>query len=171
MDEDAAFRSFVGQHRDRAIGLAYRLVGGDRETAEDVTQEAFLRAHRAWDDFRGDAAASTWFTRILINSARTHLRSQRRRERWVGLFGLAQRERTSRTPQEDAEDTDKRDRIAAALTKLTDHQREVFVLVHLEGLRISEAAEVLGRAPGTLKSHLHRALKTLRLELADLRET
>lgn len=169
LGSDEAFRAFVTRHRDRAIALAYRLLAGNRPAAEDVAQEAFLRAHRAWGGFRGDAATATWFTRILINSARSHLRSRRRRERWLSLFGLARDEATGRTPEEETEDAGKRVRIVAAMEELTDAQREVFVLVHLEGLTIAAAAEVLDRAPGTLKSHLHRALVVLRRELADLR--
>ena len=61
-------------------------------------------------------------------------------------------------------------RIAAGLQKLSRGQREAFVLVHLEGFTVSEAATALGKAPGTIKSHLHRAVQRLRLELADLRE-
>ena len=62
-----------------------------------------------------------------------------------------------------------RRRIAAALERLSAAQRETFVLVHLEGFSITEAAAVLGKAPGTLKSHLHRALVSLRETLGDLR--
>jgi RNA polymerase sigma-70 factor (ECF subfamily) len=53
---------------------------------------------------------------------------------------------------------------------LSAGQREAFVLVHMEGMTVVEAAETLNRAPGTIKSHLHRALKALRAELGDLRE-
>ena len=63
-----------------------------------------------------------------------------------------------------------RERIAQALAALTRRQREVFVLVHLEGYSVREAAELLERSPGTLKSHLHRALIALRCDLADLCE-
>ena len=58
-----------------------------------------------------------------------------------------------------------------ALTRLTRAQREVFVLVHLEGFTLSQAAEISGKALGTLKSHLHRALASLREQLGDLRST
>jgi RNA polymerase sigma-70 factor (ECF subfamily) len=61
-----------------------------------------------------------------------------------------------------------RERVARALEKLPRGQREAFVLVHLEGLTVAETAQATGRATGTVKSHLHRALETLRRELADL---
>ena len=63
-----------------------------------------------------------------------------------------------------------RDRLIAALERLTRRQREALVLVHLEQFTVNETAELLGTSPGTVKTHLHRALRALRLELADLRE-
>jgi RNA polymerase sigma-70 factor (ECF subfamily) len=63
-----------------------------------------------------------------------------------------------------------RQRIASALDGLTRSQREVFTLVHLEGFTVRECAEVLGKPAGTVKSHLHRALTTLRRELSDLQD-
>jgi RNA polymerase sigma-70 factor (ECF subfamily) len=63
-----------------------------------------------------------------------------------------------------------RRRIADALAQLSRSQREAFVLVHLEGFSVHEAAAVIGKPEGTMKSHLHRALQTLRSELADLTE-
>jgi RNA polymerase sigma-70 factor (ECF subfamily) len=63
-----------------------------------------------------------------------------------------------------------RRRIASALERLSRRQREAFILVHLEGFTVAECAELLGKPSGTIKSHLHRALTTLRAELADLQE-
>jgi len=78
------FEAFVAAHRDRAVGLAWRLVGGDMAAAEDVAQEAFLRAHRGLDQFREEAKMSTWFYRILVNEAQRHLRWRWVRERVAG---------------------------------------------------------------------------------------
>jgi RNA polymerase sigma-70 factor (ECF subfamily) len=64
-----------------------------------------------------------------------------------------------------------RRRVASAVEALPRGQREAFVLVHLEGLTVAEAAQATGRAPGTIKSHLHRALRALRARLADLDPT
>jgi RNA polymerase sigma factor (sigma-70 family) len=73
-------------------------------------------------------------------------------------------------PADERPDSDPalRRRIAAALERLSRSQREAFVLVHLQGLTVDQTAEVLGKASGTVKSHLHRALHALRSELADL---
>lgn len=162
------FDAFVAEHRDRAVALAWRLLGGDRAAAEDVAQQAFVRAWRGLDGFRGDAKLSTWFHRILVRQVRSH-------QRWHGVrhkLGLLSHD--GEVPvmpvHEPTPDGGMQNRIAQAMKTLSAGQREAFTCIHLEGLTIEETAEVLGRAPGTIKSHLHRALKKLRSELEDLRE-
>lgn len=179
VDREADFAEFVAKHRDRAIGLAWRLVGGDSAAAEDVAQEAFARAWQALDRFRGDAQISTWFYRILVNEAHRHRRWRWVRERWAAQpRSPADPESGAPTPSgiDDAPDPRSdasgdpwlRMRIARALEQLPRGQRETFVLIHLEGFTVREAAEITGKAMGTLKSHLHRALHALRAELSDL---
>jgi RNA polymerase sigma-70 factor, ECF subfamily len=160
-----AFDAFVGSYRDRAVRLAFRLLRGDAAAAEDVAQNAFLRAHRGLSRFREEASLDTWFYRILVREAHRYRRWQAVRRAWSGDITEA------REPADDrpAGDPGLRRRINAALEQLTTSQREAFVLVHLEGFSVSEAAVILGKAPGTVKSHLHRALQSLRSDLADLR--
>lgn len=162
-DREQRFAAFVAQHRDRAVGLAWRLVG-DTATAEDVAQEAFARAFRALDRFREESQLSTWFHRILLNEAHRHLRWRWVRSRFAGDM-----------PEEPPDplagprgDPILRTRVRTAIDRLPRGQREAFVLVHLEGMTVVDAAAVTGRAVGTIKSHLHRALRALREELADL---
>lgn len=161
---ERAFEAFVAEHRDRAVRIAWRLLGADLAAAEDVAQEAFARAHRALEGFRGDARLATWFHRILLNEVARYQRWRWVRQRFAG-------EMPADPPDPDGArpgDPGLRARVAHALEKLPRGQREAFVLVHLEGLTIQESALATGRAPGTLKSHLHRALLALRAELADL---
>ncbi len=165
---DAARRerlsNFVAANRERAIGLAWRLLGGDGAAAEDVAQEAFLRAHRGLDRFREDADLSTWFYRILINEVQRH-----RRWRWVRVRLAGEMPAEPRDPRPEAQrDPALLARVTRAIEHLPSGQRQAFVLVHLEGFTIREAAEISEKAVGTMKSHLHRALKSLRAELEDL---
>jgi len=162
-DRDERFSAFVATHRERARRLAYRLVGGDEAAAEDVAQEAFVRAYTALDRFRGEATLPTWFYRILVRRAQNYRRWRAVREAFTGLWSG---DAADPTP---AGDPGLRRRITAAVATLTRSQRVPFVLVHLEGFTVREAAAVLGKPEGTVKSHLHRALRTLRTELADLR--
>jgi len=164
IDRERAFAAFVTAHRDRAVGMAWRLVGGDGAAAEDVAQEAFARAHRALGSFRGEASLSTWFYRILVNEAQRH-----RRWRWVReRFGGAMPDDPADPAPSPAGDPALRLRVARAVAALPRGQREAFVLVHLDGLSLREAAEATGRATGTIKSHLHRAVHALRAQLADI---
>ena len=162
---DERFHAFVSSHRERAVRLAWRLVGGDAAAAEDVAQDAFVRAHQALGRFREESSLATWFYRILVRQASSHRRWRAVRERWLGGA-----ETDVCDPASAAEaDPALRRRIARALDALTRRQREAFVLVHLDGFTVGEAAEILRTPTGTLKSHLHRALVKLREELSDLR--
>ena len=158
------FSALVASHRERALRLAWRLVGGDEAAAEDVAQEAFVSAYRALPRFRGDARLETWFYRILVNQAHRYRRWRTVRERWRAAW-VAE----PPAPPVGPGDPGLRRRIGAALLGLTRRQREVFVWVHLEGFGVGECAELLGLTTGSVKSHLHRARTKLRSELADLR--
>jgi RNA polymerase sigma-70 factor (ECF subfamily) len=158
------FSAFVDSRRDRAVRLAFRLLGGDQATAEDVAQEAFFRAYRGFSRFRGEATVDTWFYRILLREVQRHRRWQAVRRLWSGDAEAAD-EPVDERPESDP---GLRRRIVAALGRLSRSQREVFVLVHLEGLTLTEAAATVGKAVGTVKSHLHRALESLRRDLHDL---
>jgi len=154
----------VEAHQDRALRLAARLLGDER-AAEDVAQDAFLRAFRGLGRFRGDSSLATWFYRILLREAARHRRWRALRRRFAAeVEGEVPDPRPGSAP-----DPALRRRIHAALDGLSRGQREAFVLVHLEGFTVVEAAVLTGRAPGTLKAHLHRALARLRESLRDLR--
>ena len=164
-EREARFEAFVARHRSRAVRMAWRLVGGDAAAAEDVVQDAFLNAHKALPGFRGDASFETWFYRILVRRAANH-------RRWVGVrtfWHAASFGEVADPRPEPTGDVGLRGRIRVALDALTRRQREAFVLVHLEGWTVREAAELMGSPQGTVKSHLHRALLKLRDELGDLR--
>jgi RNA polymerase sigma-70 factor, ECF subfamily len=162
----AAFARFVAAHRDRALRLAWRLADGDRSAAEDITQDALVRAWRGLGGFRSEAALGTWFYRILVRQAANYRRWRGLRERFGG-WGEA--DAPDPRPSHDG-DPAVRERIGRALAALPRMQREVFVLVHLEQFTVTETAAILRRADGTVKSHLARALRALRNELADLAE-
>jgi RNA polymerase sigma-70 factor, ECF subfamily len=166
--EEAAkdFSAFVESRCERAIRVAYRLVGGDQAAAEDVAQNAFVRAYRALGSFRGESSLDTWFYRILVREAHRHRRWHAVRKLWNGDA----EEAPEPVDERPVGDPKLRRRILTALDRLSPSQRDTFVLVHLEGFTVTDAALTLGKATGTVKSHLHRALETLRGELRDLVE-
>lgn len=174
--DSGSFERLVKEQTGRILGLAWRLVG-NREEAEDLVQEAFLRLHRALPDFRGDSLVSTWLYRTTTRLAIDHLRRERLKRK---LF-FFRADNDAPDPVELASDT--RDNpgrkyqskeamkmLRQGLNKLSPRQRVIFTLRHHEGLALQEIADHLGLETGTVKSHLHRAVTTLRLELAEFRE-
>jgi len=155
----------VQANAERAHRLAWRLLGGDAEAARDAVQDAFVRAQRGLPGFRGEASLETWFFRILVHETHSY-----RRRRWLRLRSWAPAEAGDHLPAPGGVgDVALRRRLVAAMQSLGATQREVFVLVHLEGFTVRECAIVLGKAEGTVKTHLHRALQRLRVDLADLK--
>jgi len=164
LEREQRFFAFVEAHQERAVRMAWRLIGGDQDAAEDVAQQAFFKAYRGLDRFREDSKLTTWFYRILVNEARSHRRWRALRDRWHTVWD----EDATPDPAASAHpDPALRRRLAGALDLLARGQREVFVLVYLEGFTLEQTAAQLGKALGTVKSQLHRALRILREELAD----
>jgi RNA polymerase sigma-70 factor, ECF subfamily len=172
--DTAGFEKIVAAYAPRIIRLAQRLVG-NREEAEDIAQEAFLRLYRGLADFRGESSLGTWLYRTVSRLAIDFLRRENLRRRIFFfrpdnndcdlLEGVAD---PALSPNERLLLGEKLRRLQKALDRLSPRQRAVFVLRHKEGLPIREIAALLGLGEGTVKVHLHRAVGLLRQELADL---
>ncbi|MGW8313488.1 MAG: RNA polymerase sigma factor [Desulfuromonadales bacterium] len=174
--DDSGFEVLVKEHTSKIVGLAWRLVG-NREEAEDLAQEAFLRLHRSLPTFRGDSRISTWLYRTTTRLAIDHLRRERIKRK---LFFFRQ-DNDAPDPVELASDgrRDQRNELLAqeamhtlrkGLKKLSARQQVIFTLRHYEGLSLKEIAEQLGLETGTVKAHLHRAVTQLRQDMAEYRE-
>jgi len=160
---DEPVNSLYGQHAPALFSFVLRLVAGDRQAAEDVVQETFLRAWRSGEslDDPGTSARPWLFTvarRIVIDQHRR--RSSRPVEVDAGALELL--------PGHDAIDA----RLSAlamsdALSTLTPAHREVIVEIYYRGSKVNEAAESLGLAPGTVKSRAYYGLRALRLALEE----
>jgi RNA polymerase sigma-70 factor (ECF subfamily) len=144
--DPVAFEELVRAHQADVYRLALHLVR-DRQTAEDVTQEAFLHAYRSLRRFRGQSRFSTWLYRITRNCAVDAIRRRERQRR------LAERV----TDDRQEPDPSLRAALSSAVEGLPPELREGFVLIEVFGLSYREAAQVLGVFPGTLKSRMHRA--------------
>lgn len=162
--KEERFSRFVEAHRAMALRLAWRLMGGDASAAEDVVQGAFVKAYDKFDTVVQEAARESWLRQIVVRQALNQLRWLGVRRRVAQLAGFE--DRAAPAPMRDHVAAA---RISQAVAALSPHQRAVFVLVHLEEQTVSEAATQLGMAEGTAKSHLHRALTSLRNHLEDLR--
>ncbi len=157
-----AFNALVLRYQDMAYNLAYRLMG-DRESAEDATQEAFISAYRNIRRFRG-SHFKAWLLRIVTNACYDELRRRKRRPT-ASLDALPSDVLPSDhapSPENHAQRTELRDAIQDCIGSLPPRQRMVVVLIDVEGLDYREAAEVLGVPSGTVKSRLSRARAKLR---------
>lgn len=155
--DQRAFRTLYDMNVDRIYRLTYRMAG-DRELAMDFTQEAFVRAYQRLDQFRADAAFSTWLHSIAVSVALNGLRKvdrHRKRERSLEDAAPVAAARTASEPGV-------RERIEQAVDALPDIYRTVFLMHDLEGYNHREIAASLGVAEGTSKARLSRARSKLR---------
>ena len=154
----------MARHQGAATRLA-AVIGGSAD-AEDIAQEAFVKAYRALDRFRDGAAFSPWLMRIVANEARNHRRSSGRRAR-LALRALPAGDYW-RTPEDEVVGAQRRATLLDAVDGLPDRDRLVLSCRFLLGLSEAETAAALDCAAGTVKSRTSRALERLRARLAPM---
>lgn len=170
-----AFRAIMQRGNQRLFRIARGVMRDDVE-AEDVVQEAYVRAFAKIAAFRGDSSIFTWLTRILLNEAYGRLRQRR------NMVGLDQIEAAqsggahvimfpstdpAASPEADAAKAQVRRLIEAAIDDLPEAFRIVFIMRDVEDCSVVETAEALGLLPETVKTRLHRARTRLRAALRD----
>lgn len=158
-----AFRQLVEAYQTPAYRLAARMCGPD--SAEDVTQEAFLAAWRALPEFRGDCRFSTWLYRLVSNAAIDCLRREKK-HRDTGNVDDLELADGGPSPQEQAERSDTRNAVRRALDRLSPEHRQVLLLRFMQELDYGEIARALNVSEGTVKSRINRAKSKLREVLA-----
>ena len=166
-----AFDLLVSKYQLRLAKLVGRLVS-DRAEAQDVVQEAFIKAYRALPNFRGDSAFYTWLYRIAVNAAKNHLVARSRRpptadvditdgdveEAGVLMADVA-------TPESYAARDQLQAALARALAELPEDLRTALTLCEMEGLSYDEIAQVLDCPIGTVRSRIFRARRALDVKL------
>ena len=177
-DLDGAFEALVRTHQDRLFTIALRALGNWAE-AEDVAQEAFVRAYRAladWDAARiGELRLSAWLAVIVVNLARNRSRGGAAAVRRVSLTLVDELDHPSSgsgdTPHDELARREAAAAWAARLLSLPERYRLPIVLRHVDGLAYDAIAVALGRPEGTVKAQVHRGLVLLRAALeAEERE-
>jgi len=154
-----AFEQLYRRHRDRVYGLIWRLCGGDAALAEDLLQEAFVRAWQKLDSFRGESRFFTWLHRLSANVALSDRRNRVRRARHEGPMD-EQAERTAIGARDVF--AGKRADLEQAIAQLPERARAVLVLHDVEGYGHAEIGLMTGMAEGSSKAQLHRARKLVR---------
>jgi RNA polymerase sigma-70 factor, ECF subfamily len=177
--EEAAYRELVRRYERPLFSLLYRMVR-DRELAEDLAQETFVKALNAIESYRPEFKFSSWIFKIANNAAIDHLR--RRELDTLSLEGSPHAETPEaieatalqigdrqESPLDEVEARELGGEIEAAIAKLRPEYRSCILLRHVEGRAYEEIAEILGLPLGTVKTYIHRARNELRRELAHLR--
>lgn len=157
-----AFELLVRKYQHRVVQLAARLVG-DAE-AQDVAQEAFIKAYRALKGFRGSSAFYTWLYRITINTAKNSLVSRKRRPSDqdididdAELYGHTERLSDVDTPEAMVLTQELKQKVAEAINALPNDLRQAITLRELEGLSYEEIAQAMECPVGTVRSRIFRA--------------
>lgn len=155
-----ALAALVEGHHHALVGYLFRMTGGERPLAEDLTQEAFMRVLRAIGQYRYPQPFKPWLYAIATNLARDHYkRAETRAARPLPEDDLL----ADDEPLEDVQSADEEaQRVVRALQSLPAHQRETVVLRYYQGLSMAEIAEALAIPVGTVKSRLSIGLGQLR---------
>jgi RNA polymerase sigma-70 factor (ECF subfamily) len=171
--DNEAFRALVERHSRTVFRLAYRMTGNE-EDAEDVVQEAFLKAYRRLDQFEDRANFGSWVYRIAANCAFDVLRGRARQEERFELpDGEGGDPLESAPASEPAADrlvfgVEVQRRVRSAMSRLTHLERSAFVLRHFEQMSIPEIGNTLGMDTNATKHSIFRAVKKMREALEPM---
>lgn len=173
-----AFDEMVKRYWDRIYSVAHQLLRNQQD-AEEVTQDAFIRAHKGLVNFRGEAAFSTWLYQIATNLARNRYWYwwRRKRDQSVSLDAPVSADNSLtladvipaevETPDDITVTQEFVTRIGQAMNRLGAKHREVLTLRNVKNLSYEEIADVLGVSVGTVKSRIARARESLRAKLGE----
>ncbi len=174
----SAFDEMVSRYWDRIFSMVHQLLRNAQD-AEEVTQDAFIRAHRGLSNFRGDSAFSTWLYQIATNLARNRYWYwwRRKRDKSVSLDAPVGAENTTtlaefipaevETPDDIAVTSEFVKRIGSGMERLGAKHREILILRNVKNQSYEEIAEILGISVGTVKSRIARARESLRSKLGE----
>ncbi|HYI23149.1 MAG TPA: sigma-70 family RNA polymerase sigma factor [Candidatus Limnocylindrales bacterium] len=163
IDLDGTFAELMSAHQDLVFGVALRVVG-DQAGAQDVFQDAFIRAYRALRRYPAERVRELrprpWLARIALNAARNHVRARKPTEDVTEHHDRLTA--ATEDPPRIAERRDERAMWKRLLAGLPDRYRLAVALRHVDGLSYAEIAETLGRPIGSVKSDVHRGTQQLR---------
>lgn len=159
--EPGVFREFVDSYKRRIYGLAYELTRNHAD-AEDVSQTVFIKIYQSMGTFREGGNLNAWIYRISVNAAIDHLR---KRSFFPSDRAAELPERTGEDPGRETERTLLQSKVDAALERVSEREKTVFILRHYHDLSLKEIAEALGLTVGAVKSYLFRSIKKLQREL------
>lgn len=176
--DSTAFDQLVTRYWDRIYAMTNQLLRNQQD-AEEVTQDAFIRAHRGLVNFRGDSAFSTWLYQIATNLARNRYWYwwRRKRDKSISFEAPVSGENDTtlaeiipaeqETPEDATVTQEFVNRVAVCMEELNEKHREILILRNVQNLAYEEIAEILGISVGTVKSRIARARESLREKLGE----
>jgi len=164
----AGFEKLVTRYQNKIMGYVGRMVNGDREEAEDIAQETFIKAYRSLDSFRGQASFSTWLYKIATNLCIDRARTKKRRPQQAYSLdepmdkdeegGGGREIADSRfEPSKGVERDELRTLVRQTVGEMPEKQRQVLIMCDLQGMPYEEIAEALDIPLGTVKSRIFHA--------------
>jgi RNA polymerase sigma-70 factor (ECF subfamily) len=167
--DQEAFSALVHKYKTKVFRLAFSLTH-DRDIADDLAQEAFIRAYLSLPKFQQKSEFGTWLYRITVNHTMDYLRKKTRRKE-VPLDDLAiSQEEETLTPENDKEEEQKRTILYRSLAELPEKYKLILNLRDRQGFSYAEIAKILKVSPGTVDSRLHRAREMLRKKIRPFLE-
>ena len=176
-----AFDALVLRYQYKAVALAQSILR-NQEMAKDTSQNAFVKAYFGLKNFRQVSQFKTWFFRIIINEAKDALRKEKSRGLFKTQHETDQDEESesilelipseTRSPKEELEMKEEKEKLEMAIKKLPEREREIFILRYLNDLSLAEVAETLNLAVGSVKAHLSHGLekvKSFLIQKSDLK--
>ena len=172
--DNGAFDLLVLKYQHKIVNLVMRYVR-DPELAQDITQEAFIKAYRALPRFRGDSAFYTWMYRIAVNTAKNHLAAQRRRPMDIELdlqdpeqYELHAKLKETDTPEGITLSNELLEIVENAIAALPEDLQTAIILRELEGMSYEEIAQTMECPVGTVRSRIFRAREAIDKKLRPL---
>ncbi len=172
--DNGAFDLLVLKYQHKIVNLVMRYVR-DPELAQDITQEAFIKAYRALPRFRGDSAFYTWMYRIAVNTAKNHLAAQRRRPMDIELdlqdpeqYELHAKLKETDTPEGLTLSNELMEIVERAIAALPEDLQTAIILRELEGMSYEEIAQTMECPVGTVRSRIFRARDAISNKVGSL---
>ncbi|SHG17728.1 RNA polymerase sigma factor [Pedobacter caeni] len=159
-----AFDRLVKQYEKLVFHVVYRLVN-EKEDAEDICQEVFIKIYKSLKSFAFQSKLSTWIARIAYLSAVNHLKKNKRASLTMAVDDLENYHFTDKNPENVLVEKDVARYVNHLISLMPDHYRTVLTLYHLNEFSYQEIEDITGMPEGTVKSHLFRARKLLKEKL------
>lgn len=159
---EEAFRVLVDRYKKDALRLAWRYAN-DLDRAEDIVQDAFIQVFRSLPQFRGEAMFSTWFYKIVVNMSLNAIKKEKKFKHQPLMEVI---DVSGSSSEYENESNSFKQEVIRAMEKLSEKQRMIFNLRHLEQMSTRQVSHLMKISEGSVKQHLHRAAQHLKKSLA-----